>query len=291
MYSDEALLSAVPEFFRFDAMLKATPVEEGGKRILFFEASNEDVDHQNEVVLQKALAESAGYFLRHGNIDLSHYSILGPKSGLTNFMEFEVGRPVDVKVDGARTFVKAELYQGDSPQARNASMVWDSLTKQSPPSRWYPSVGGAVLAKSVKLDPKTNQKVAVIEKVRWNNVALDRCPVNRSVGEVSTAPVGTFSKSFGGFLLGKSLESGYGTDVAALDGGGALRVQSLQGAMAAYHSIRDRLAASIRDRGVKARPMEMRKAVVSYGLGEQAAHAFVERFLDDLKTGLCKGKS
>ena len=59
MRSDEALLAEVPEFVRFDAMLKATPVEDGARRILFLEASNEDVDHQNEVILQKALGDSA----------------------------------------------------------------------------------------------------------------------------------------------------------------------------------------------------------------------------------------
>lgn len=292
MYSDdELLLSAVPDFIRFDAMLKATPVEEGGKRILYFEASNEEVDHQNEVVLQKALSDSAGYFLRHGNIDLSHYTIYGPKSGLTNFMEFEIGRPVDVKVTGKSTFVKAELYQGASPQAKNATMVWESLTQQSPPSRWYPSVGGAVLAKSVKLDPKTQQKVAVVEKVRWNNVALDRCPVNRSVGEVSTAPVGTFSKSMNGWLMAKTLEMGHGTDVAALTGGGALQKQSLDGAEKHYKKFRDRLAASLSLGEVKAEPMAMRKAVSTYGLDDKASHAVVERFLVDLKSGLAKGKS
>lgn len=282
MRSDAAILGDVPDFVRFDAMLKATPAEDGGRRILYFEASNEDVDHQGEIVVQKALADSADYFLRHGNIDLSHYTIMGPKSGLANFMEFEIGRPIEARVDGKRTFVKAELYQGDSPQARNASMVWDSLTKQQPASRWYPSVGGAVLAKSVRFDPALRRKVAVIEKVRWNNVALDRCPVNRTVGEVSAAPLGTFAKSLGGFVL----QAGYGTDVSTLDGGAALRKQSLDGRLHAYTAIRNRLAADLRSRKVAPRRASMLKALRDYGLDSAAAEATVECFLDDLATGL-----
>jgi hypothetical protein len=231
--SDSELLGAIPDFIAFPLVLKATPAEEGGARMLYMEASNEDPDHQNEIVLQKALADSSDYYLRHGNVDLSHYSLMGPKSGIPNFMEYEIGKPVEVRVDESKTFVKAELYQGDSAMARNANLVWDSLTKQAPPARWYPSVGGAVLRKSIKTDPGSGEQVAVVDKVRWSNLALDRCPVNKTVPAASLAPVGVFAKALGGFVLEKALTSGYGTDSAQLTGGGALRVQSLGGAVAA----------------------------------------------------------
>lgn len=265
MRSDAAVLGEVPEFVRFDALLKATPVEEGGRRIMYLEASNEDADHQNEIVLQKALADSASYFLRHGNIDLSHFTIMGPKSGLTNFLEYEIGRPVDVRVNGRQTFVKAELYAGDSPQARNASMVWDSMTRQSPPSRWYPSVGGAVLAKAIKLDPKTNTKVAVVTKVRWNNIALDRCPVNMTVGEASTSPLGVFAKALGGFVFTQALQSGQGAD-------------------AAYLRFRDELADAIRARAIHSmQPDALAQAAqTQFGLSSAQAAGYIDRFLSDL---------
>lgn len=288
---DASLLAAVPDYISVGGLLKATPVEESGRRILYFEASNEDVDHQNEVVLQKALAESSDYYLRHGNIDLSHFSILGPKSGIPNYMEYEIGKPAAVQVNGKRTFVKAELYQGDSPMARNANMVWDSLTKQSPPSRWYPSVGGAVLAKSVKLDPVTGDKVAVIERVRWNNTALDRCPVNKSVPEVSTAPVGVFAKALGGFVMTKTLTAGYGADSAALAGGEALRVQSLQGVVHSYFDFRNKLADALRKRGIGNDPGARELVEFSakeFGLSHGDAAEWVERFMRDLKISLNK---
>ena len=280
---DADLLAAIPDHISLGSMLKATPSEEGGERILYIEASNEDVDHQNEVVLQKALAESAGYFLRHGNIDLSHYTILGPKSGIPNFMEYEIGKPVDVSINGRQTFVKAQLYQGESPMAKNANMVWDSLTRQFPPSRWYPSVGGSVLEKSVKLDPKTGDKIAVVSAVRWNNIALDRCPVNRTVPEVSTVPVGVFAKSLGGFVIAKALEASYATDAAGKVGGAAFGAQSLDQGVHSYFDFRERISDALVKRRAKARSRDITMyAMNQLGLSADEAAEWVERFLHDL---------
>ena len=290
MLSDESLLSAVPDFISVGGLLKATPREEAGRRFIWFEASNEDVDHQNEVVLQKALADSADYYLRHGNIDLSHYTLLGPKSGIPNFMEYEIGKPAAVQVNGKKTFVKAELYQGESPMARNANMVWDSLTKQFPVSSWFPSVGGSVLAKSVKLDPSTGEKVGVVDRVRWNNVALDRCPVNKSVPEVSLAPVGVFAKSLGGFIISKALTAGYGSDSAAMTGGAALRGQSLDGAMRGYFKWRDDVSGAIRDGTIRTPNAEgiVAFSAKKFGMQLHEAAEWTERFLLDLKAGMTK---
>jgi hypothetical protein len=282
--TDQQILDSVPDFLCFGGMLKASPAEERGERILYLEASNEDTDHQNEIVLQKALQDSSDYFLRHGNIDLSHYSIMGHKAGIANHLEYEIGKPLEVRVDGHRTMVKAQLYQGDSPT------VWESLTKQSPPARWFPSVGGAVLAKAIKIDPKTREKVAVIERVRWNNIALDRCPVNKTVPEASLAPVGVFVKSLGGFVL-KALEASHSTDVASLTGGGALGMQSLDGGGApkSYFDFRNRLAEAMRNGKAGGNPgMQdlIDLAVRNFGMPLNSAAEWVERFARDLKTGL-----
>lgn len=288
--SDADLLGAIPSHIALAGLLKATAAEERGERILYFEASNEGLDHQNEVVLAKALSDSADYYLRHGNLDISHYTVLGPRSGLANFMEFEIGRPVEVRAGGGSTFVKAQLYRGDSPMAKNADLVWSSMTRQNPPQRWYPSVGGAVLSKSIRIDPDTKAKVAVVDKVRWSNVALDRCPVNRTVGEVSTMPVGVFTKSMGGFVLGKALEAGYGTDSAALTGGGALRKQSLHGAPPqSYDEFRERLATAIRagDVSMKSDPEALAKhAARVLRVQPGVARRMVDLFLNDVRAGL-----
>jgi len=228
--SDAMLLGDIPDFIALPLLMKATPAEEGLERVLYLEASNEKRDSSNEVVLLKALQDSSDYYLRHGNVDISHYTVLGPRSGVANFLEYEIGLPTEVRVDGQTTFVKAQLYRGDSPMAKNADMVWSSLTRQKPPQRWYPSVGGKVLAKAVQMDPDTGAKYGVVSKVLWTNTALDRNPINLGLREATLMPPSVFVKSLGGFVLTKALEAGYGTDSAGLSGGGALRRQSLHGA-------------------------------------------------------------
>ena len=290
MLDDAALLAAVPDYISVGGLLKATPSQEGERRIIYFEASNEDVDHQGEVVLQKALEDSSAHYLRHGNIDLSHFTMLGPKMGLSNYHDYEIGRPVEVRVDGRRTFVKAELHQGASAMAKNATMVWDSMTKQVPAARWYPSVGGAVLAKSVKIDPVTKNKIAVVERVRWANVALDRQPVNKTVGEASSAPVGVFAKSLNGFVMSKMLTAGYGTDSAGLEGGAALRKQSLDRRVANYFDFREAVSDAIssgRVQQVNAQGL-VAYGAKEFGLSQDEAAEYVERFMRDVQSGLKK---
>jgi hypothetical protein len=285
MLNDQELLASVPEFISFGAMLKATPSEDGGRRFIYFEASNEAVDRQGEVVLQKALKDSAEFFLRHGNIDIDHYTMVGPKLGIPGHLDYEIGKPVDVRVDGKKTFVKAELYSGSSAQARNADAVWNSMTQQQPAARWYPSVGGGVLAKSVKIDPDTHNKIAVIERVRWSNVALSRTPQNGSVPTAQSAPMAVFAKSMNALVMKAALEAGYGTNEADLEGGAALRKQSLDKRIKKYMQMRDEFAKAVLSGGVKASQAEMvRDAATRFGLPADVAGQFVNQFLDDIST-------
>lgn len=291
MNKDEQQLAAIPDFLSFDLMLKATPSSEGGKRYIYFEASNEGVDQQGERVLAKALSDSADFFLKFGNIDIDHYTILGPKIGMANAMSYEIGRPVDVAIRGEKTFVKAELYQGTGPLAEQANMVWESMTALNPPARWYPSVGGAVLAKSMQIDPDTKNKVAVIDKVRWSNVGLSRTPVNQHLPAATALPMGTFAKSLNGFVV-KALEASYSTDVATLTGGGALGMQSLDMGCApiSYFEFRDQLAEALQNSLVSSQTTDgmIAYSVNQFNLPPEAAAEWVNRFLGDLKSRLTK---
>lgn len=283
-----------------DIFCKATPAEEAGKRILYLEASDESLDHQREKVLQSALADSADYFLRHGNIDISHYTLIGLKHNIPNHLEYEIGKPVDARFgDGAskKTFVKSELYQaangGTSAQAANADMVWNSLTKQRPPMSWFPSVGGGILDKGPAIDPTTNSQIMVVKKVRWCNIGLDRMPVNKAVPEVSLAPIGIFAKSMGAFVIAKTLTAGYGTDSATLSGGAALRKQSLYGVPATYMDFRERLAkhlAANRDSNMGAHEL-VDYSINDLRLDTANASDWVDRFMRDLHTGISRSHS
>lgn len=284
---EKGLLDAVPAYLSISQMLKATPVTEGVDRFIYLEASNETLDQQGEVVLAKALAESSSYYLKFGNLDIDHYTQIGARAGIPNYEMFEIGRPVDVTVRDGSTFVKGQIYSGTGPAAKRANSFWSSLTDLNPPARWYPSVGGSVIGKSVVIDPKTKGKKAVINKVRWTNIGFSKTPVNPNLATVSTVPFGALAKSLcaDGWDFAKAIEAGYGTDSAALAGGGALRKQSLEPNLLSYWDFRDGLADLIRTGKVSGgKPAELVKvAQERFGMSPDVAAASVERFLNDLE--------
>jgi hypothetical protein len=304
--NDAQLLADIPEYLAIQSMFKAVPAEEAGKRFIYFEASNEKLDQQGEKVLAKALEDSADIYLKHGNVDLDHYSLIGKPNpakgfpGLPNYTSYEIGKPVAVRIENRQTFVKAELYSGATELAANANMVWESMTALNPPARWYPSVGGAVMAKSMQFDPETQTRVAVIEKVRWTNVALSRTPVNQNLPTAGTVPFGALAKCWtaNGLMLSKALEAGYGTDSATLTGGSALRVQSVGGAppIASYFDFRHRMGARLSKANVGGKDWGSANEIIAYsakkfGLSLDEASEWTERFLRDLKTERNKGRS
>jgi hypothetical protein len=295
--SDQAILDAAPSFLSIGEMLKATPATEGDKRFVYMEASNETRDLQNEVTLQKALAESAEYYLKFGNVDLEHFTILGRpnpdlgRKGFPDYEDYEIGRPVDVRFDGSRTFVKAQINQGSSEFFGKANRFWASITELDPPKEWYPSVGGAVLEKSIGVDAETGERYAVISKVRWSNIGMSLTPVNAELTGCSTVPFGVLAKCLrpDGIDLRKSLTVGYGTDSATLTGGDALRMQSLAGGKRMpYRQFRDELAHAVGAGGFNPSDKEelVREAASRFGLSNADAAQYVERFLDDLKRGI-----
>jgi len=299
MQNDAQLLAGIPEFLSIGQMLKATPQMDGGQRIVYLEASNEGVDQQDEVIAAKALAESADYFLRYGNLDLDHLSLIGkpnPASGRAGIPDcelYEIGRPLDVRQKGGTTFVKASIYSGNGIAAVRANEFWSSITELNPPKRWYPSVGGAVLAKSIETDSKTGLRKAIVSKVRWSNIGMSRTPVNQHIGYCATIPLGAFAKSWtaAGLDFAKALEAGYGTDSASMAGGAALRKQSLDHKIHSYFDFRNQLAGAVRggDAGKNPGMRElMEHAANKFSIPPDQAAEWVERFMRDLKNGLNK---
>lgn len=270
----------------FPGFFKATPVEEAGDRFIYMEASNEARDMQGEIVLAKALEASASYYARYGNVDLDHKTQIGAQMGLADPYQYEIGRPVDVKVRGGRTFVKAAIYSGDTPVAAHANAYWDSVTKLNPPKRWYPSVGGAVMERGQALDKSTQTLGPAIKSVRWTNIGLSQTPVNITVPQVGTVPMGALTKSLG-FDLVKAMVAGYGSDSATLDGGGALRGQSLDRKVQSYWDFRDRAAGDVRKKRTTGKAADLvDHAHHEYGLSKAQAAEWAERFHADLRAGL-----
>lgn len=287
--------SATPDYLSIGTMLKARPSEELGERFIYLEASREGVDQQNECVLAKALEDSADHFLKFGNIDIDHKTMpsVARMYGIEDPESWEVGRPEEVRIDGGVTLVKARLYQGDTPLAARANMVWESMTRLNPPARWYASVGGATLAKATGVDQATRSKVNYVTKVRWSNLAISRQPVNQHVAAASTIPFGVLAKCWtpAGFDMAKALEASYATDVTQLTGGGAFGMQSIDGPASSYFSFRDALSAALldgRDRIIQSADGMADYAMQKFGLSRDEAAEWVSRFWSDLKNSLTK---
>lgn len=290
--TDNELLATLPDFVRFDTLMKARPAVESGERIIYVEASTEARDQEGEIVLSKALKDSLDVFLKFGVVDLDHKSMPGvaQKYGIPqeDCPKWIVGQPVGVRFDGDKTIVKAQLRKGDSPLAAQANQIWDGLTNVSPPDRYYASVGGSVLSREIRIDPKTKDRVPVITQTRWNNLALSLNPVNQHLGAATTLPIGTFAKAFGGFVLNKALESGYATDSTGMTGGQALSMQSLDTGMSSYFDFRERLSRDIR---AKKPGRDITNYVMAaYGFPADQASEWVERFLKGIKAARAIGR-
>jgi len=293
MKRDDNINSGMADLLSIEMMLKATPHAEGDKRFIYLEASSETRDLQNDIVLAKALENSADHFLKYGNLDLDHKSMpaVAAMHGIDRPDLWEVGAPVDVRIDGKSTFVKAQLFTGQTDMAEKANMIWDSMIKLDPPRKWYPSVGGKILHKAAAIDDDGN-KVGVVTNVRWTNIALSQHPVNQHVGGIATIPFGVLAKSWGagGFDLSKALEASYATDAGAKTGGAALGMQSIDtghSAPSSYYEFREMLAKALMSGAASDQSANglVQYAAGNFSLSHDEAADWVGRFLGDLKSG------
>lgn len=226
-------------------LCKARVAEEAGDRFVYCEASNEAIDQQNEKIKLDALLESRDLFLRQGNLDIDHLTLVGYRLGLSNPHEWELGQPVAAEPRNGSMWVKGRIYVGQE----KADFFWKSLTDLVPPMRWHPSVAGEVLERKTIVDPRTKATRRIVTKAKWLNLGFSKQPQNLSLAGVSVQPLGAFAKA-AAWAAGdrccdhgdcdgdglcetdtfqKTITAGYGTDSAALTGGGALRRQSIQG--------------------------------------------------------------
>lgn len=270
--------------------LKAVPKVEGGQRIIYIEPSNESTDLEGERVLREALKESKDYFLAKGNFDLEHVTLRGATREIPNPRLHEIGRPTDVRFDQNRTFVKGYIYSGIGEIARRANEFWATMTELDPPMPWFPSVGGHVREAGTIMVKGTKDVVKAIKKVYWNNIGFSREPVNPTVPTISVMPIGAFAKSWVGIgshlqytHVEKAITAGYGTDVADLHGGGALREQSLDHHVFAYQPvtrlIQDMELGKVKKAGDKLVPADLLTHLIEMGIDQNDANSILRRFL------------
>ena len=191
--------------------------DENGNYFFEVEASNENIDLQDQIVLQNALMESKDEFLRGGVISYDHLHKTRDAAGNPiSDPSMVIGEPVDVKFDTKTrsTIVKGKLYKTNEKARELINMLKAGST------RVRASVGG-IFPKIVK-DAKTG--IEKVTHVLWNDLALTVSPVNNTVGSAVFAKSLT-SQEFVNSLpieIKKSLYAGYGTDSASFNGGRAL---------------------------------------------------------------------
>ncbi|MGF7108250.1 hypothetical protein [Treponema pedis] len=185
---------------------------EEGDFIFDVEASNENLDLEQQRVLQEALLNSKDYFLTNGVIskDHLHQQIVGDGENKRIIFneEYVIGEPLKVYTEGGKTRVRGKLYKLNEHAQKFIKLLQEGST------RIKASVGGiAPLVQKVK---ENGREVGKVVSVLWNDLALTISPVNPTVGAAYMV------KSLNSLEFVKALSAGYGTDSAAFTGGRAL---------------------------------------------------------------------
>lgn len=179
-------IASQDQIIEIPMIVKAGPVLADGTRKITLEASNSEIDSEGDQILQKALLDSADYFLKHGFIDISHLGEIGERYGV-NPKDYIVGRPLRVwDMGGGRTGVDAILFKGQ----KEADTVWSELTAEPPVTTWRASIYGLPLMGGdgivdVRSNPhEPNPQGAsryIVKALQWKSLALTKSPVNESI--------------------------------------------------------------------------------------------------------------
>ena len=187
-----------------------------GNYIFEVEASNENLDLQNQIIQQKALIDSKEYFLSNGVVSDDHqHKRFDANGNVISDKTKIIGEPISVRTEGTRTFVKGKLYS----YVEAAKPFIDLLKAHS--SRVKASVGGIK-----PIVRKNKDGTETVTAFMWNDLALTCSPVNYTVGSAA------FAKSMSNVEFCKALSAGYGTDAATMTGGRCLQKEDLEGEVA-----------------------------------------------------------
>lgn len=186
--------------------------DENGNFIVEVEASNENLDLQNQRTLQSALDKSKEYFLTNGVISDDHqHKTRNPDGSVESHKDKIIGEPISVRKSGKSTFVKLCLYKGVE-----AAKPYINLLKNGS-KLVKASIGG--IMPTIR---KEKDGTETVTDFMWNDLALTTSPVNWTVGSAR------FAKSIAMVDFCKSLEAGTGTDAAEFEGGRALQKEDIE---------------------------------------------------------------
>lgn len=188
--------------------------DENGNYKFEVEASNENLDLQNQITLQSALQKSEEYFVTNGVISDDHlHKTRNPDGSVETHKDKIIGEPISVRFDPStkKTFVKGVLYSGIE-----AAKPYIDLLKNK--SRLVKASIGGIMPKIRKNADGTE----TVTSFMWNDLALTCSPVNWTVGSAK------FAKSIGAVDFCKSLNAGSGADASEMTDGRALQNEDLE---------------------------------------------------------------
>ena len=182
--------------FKSEAIIAQFPIiikslSKSGKRIIEFEASNQEMDYEGDVITQQALLNSADYFVKNGFIDQDHMAELGANPeyswlGIRDPESWKVGKPLEVfDLGDHRTGVKAEIKSGlvNDPLTNKYDWLWQQLHNE--PDTWKASIfgypGPDTEEGGCTADGKSCATRFLVKSFRWHSTALTRNPINKSI--------------------------------------------------------------------------------------------------------------
>jgi len=198
------------------SLSKSLQRDDDGNVIFTAEASNENLDIEQQRVLQRALLQTQDYFVKNGVISKDHKHREFHKDGSYDIHEeFVIGEPIEVTTQGTRTFVRGKLYPNNDYAKKFIKLLDQGST------RVKASVGG--LVPRLKKGMENGRKIGEIISVLWDDLALTITPVNPTV-----EPAVSMAKSLSSVEFVKALSIGYGTDSAEFTGGRALQKEDVE---------------------------------------------------------------
>ena len=252
---------------------KALERDPDGNVIFTIEASNENLDIEQQRVLQSALLETKDYFLKSGVVSKDHKHRKYNKDGTFEINEdYIIGEPLDVYTRGTSTLIKGKLYTKNG-YAQKFIKLLDQGS-----SRVRASVGG--LFPRVKQVIENGKKIGNVVSVLWDDLALTTQPVNPTVGFGTS----TLAKSLSSIEFVKALSAGSGTDAAEFAGGRALQKEEVEhGKTPLSENVNEEVIAAlvgaIAD-GDITDPDEAESFLADYGLSREDARDVVRAVLN-----------
>jgi RNA binding exosome subunit len=241
--------------------------DQHGNPIVIIEASNDNLDFQQEKILQEALLNSKDYFLQNGVISYDHKH--KPFVGMLDYdpewneEKYIIGKPLDVWLNDKTVTVKAVLYN----TVDRAKEIIKKLKAGAETVK--ASVGGRLAKKKKIFDTDVMKNIDNIISVFWDEVALTYKPVNQTLGPTILSPA----------EFVKSLTAGSSANPAEMTGGNSLQVQSIEG-----KKVLDALMESIKNNEIDDKD-QIREYLLSEGISVSDTDKIVKLLAKNINRG------